>query len=154
MSHSYWERYWKRDFKGRMRNVRHFLLDSETEYGWDRVFKYAMETLHARTVSQKLDTVFMKLNFAAKLNAASGFVLKNVENRTFRYYFAHKKNTLKEQSNFLATNEVLVKFKFISNNTTVVEAYTKVGENTKSKFYKLTIVIGFEAIFIETPTEC
>ena len=64
----------------------------------DMVFIFAMNILHAHTLSQKLDTVFDKLKCAAKLNVAFGFVLKNVDDGTCRYFYAHEKNTLMERS--------------------------------------------------------
>ena len=51
----------------------------------------------AQTLSQKLDTVFEKLKYAAKLNVAIIFVVKNVEDGIFWFYYAHGNNTLKER---------------------------------------------------------
>ena len=48
-----------------------------------------MDILDAHTSSQKLDTVFEKLKCAAKMNVAFGFVLKNIEDGSCRYYYAH-----------------------------------------------------------------
>ena len=47
------------------------------ETGRHRVFNFAMELLDALFLSQKLDTVFEKLNCAEKLNVAFGLLLKN-----------------------------------------------------------------------------
>ena len=46
---------------------------------------------------------------AAKLNVVFGFVLKNVEDGTFRFYYARENNTLLERSKLVATNEDLKK---------------------------------------------
>ena len=69
-----------------------FLVDSELENGRHRVFNSAMGTLDARTLSTKLDTVFEKLKYAAKVNVAFGFLLKNREDGTCWCYCAHEKN--------------------------------------------------------------
>ena len=65
---------------------KHFVLDSELENGRHRVFHFAMEILDAHILSQKLDTVLKVLKCAANLNFAFGFVLKNIELGTCRYY--------------------------------------------------------------------
>ena len=41
-----------------------------------------MEILDVHTLSQKLGTVFKKLNYAAELNVEFGLVLKGVEDGT------------------------------------------------------------------------
>ena len=53
--------------KEELQMCEHFLVDSEMENGRQRVFNSAMEILDAHTLSQKLDTVFGKLECAAKL---------------------------------------------------------------------------------------
>ena len=61
------------------------------ENGRHQVFNFGMDILEANTLSQKLDTVFEKLKCAEKLKVAFGFVLKNVEDGTRRYYYGHEK---------------------------------------------------------------
>ena len=84
-------------------------VDPEKEYGRQRVFNSAMETLDAHTSSKKLDIVFEKLNCAAKFHVAFAFALKNLGDETDRYYYAHANNTLMERPKILATKEDLVK---------------------------------------------
>ena len=67
-----------------LETCKHFFVDSEMEKRRYRVFNFAMDILNAHTLSQKVDTVFKKLEYAAKLNVPFGFVLKNVENGIFR----------------------------------------------------------------------
>ena len=68
-----------------------------------------MDIVETHTLSQKRDTVFEKLKGAAKLNVAFGCLLNNVENGSYRYYYAHEKNTLLERSNLVATKDDLIK---------------------------------------------
>ena len=44
-----------------------------------------------------MDRVLDKLKCAAKPNLALGFFLKSIEDRKFRYFYAHENNTLLEQ---------------------------------------------------------
>ena len=65
--------------KAELETCTQFLVDSKMENLRHRVFIFAMEILDAHTLSRKLYKVFEKLNCAAKLNVAFGFVLKTVE---------------------------------------------------------------------------
>ena len=89
--------------KEELQTCTHFLVDSELENGRHIVVIFAMEILDAHILSQKLDTVFEKLKCAAKWNVAFGFVLKNVEEGTCRYNYAHENNTEMERSKLVAT---------------------------------------------------
>ena len=77
-----------------LRSSQHFLVDSELERARHKVFSYAVETLNETVVNEKLDHFFNNLKCAAKVNLAFGFILKNIEDGGFRYFYAHKKNTL------------------------------------------------------------
>ena len=110
---------------------KHFLVDSKVDNGRHRVFTYAKEILDAHTLSQRLDKMFEKVKFAAKLIVAFGFVPKNVEDRTFRYCYAYENNTLMGRSELVANKEVLIKIKNVLSNTDVKEACTKERANTK-----------------------
>ena len=57
----------------------HFLVDTEMESGRHKVFDFQMSKLDTKIINEKLEEVFNKLDSAAKLNIALGFVLRNVE---------------------------------------------------------------------------
>ena len=97
-----------------------------------------MEILDAHTLSQNLDTVLEKLKCAAKLNVAFGFVLKNVEDGSCRYYYAHENNAFMERLKCMATKWDFVKLENVLNNTDVIQACTKERANTNWNFYALT----------------
>ena len=73
-----------------LRSCQHFLVDSELERTRHKVFNYAVETLNETIVNEKLHHFFNNLKYAAKVNLASGFILKNMEDGGFRY-FTHTK---------------------------------------------------------------
>ena len=77
-----------------LQSCRHFLLDSELQKGRRSVFNFAVNNLKAQFIEEKLDCVLDKLKCVAKLNLAFGFILKNIEDRKFRYFYAHENNTL------------------------------------------------------------
>ena len=65
----------------------------------------------AQVIDKKLDRVLDQLKSAAKLNLALGFFLKNIEDRKFRYFYAHENNTLLEQSKLVVSNDNMAKLK-------------------------------------------
>ena len=97
--------------KDKLKIRKHFLVDFEMENRRHWVFIFAMDILDAHTLSQKLDTVSEKLKCGAKLNVAIGFALKNVEDGTCRYLYAHENNSLMEWSKHVAVKKYLVKIK-------------------------------------------
>ena len=66
--------------KGRLETSKIFDVDSEIENERHRVFNYAMDILDVHSLNQKPDTVFIKLNCAAKFIIPFGFVLRDLEN--------------------------------------------------------------------------
>ena len=81
-----------------LQSCRNFLVDSEIQKGRHSVFNFAVNNLTAQVIEEKLDCVLDKLKCAAKLNLILGFILKNIEDGKFRYFYAHENNTLLEQS--------------------------------------------------------
>ena len=54
-------------------------------------------------LNDKLDYVFKELKCAVKVNLAFGFVLRNVEEGSCRYFYAHDKNTVMESLKLVCT---------------------------------------------------
>ena len=77
-----------------LRSCEHFLVDLELERTRHKVFNDAMENLNETIVKKKLDHFFNNLKCAAKVNTAFGFILKNIEDGVFRFFYAHENNTL------------------------------------------------------------
>ena len=79
-------------------------MDTEIENGRHKVFNFQMSKLDTKTINEKLEEVFNKLNSAAKINIALGFVLRNIETGEYRYFYVHENNTLFEKSHLLCNN--------------------------------------------------
>ena len=77
-----------------LQSCRHLLVDSEIQKGRHSVFNFAVNNLTAQVIEQNLDRVLDKLKCVAKLNLALGFILKNIEDGKFRYFYGHENNTL------------------------------------------------------------
>ena len=105
-------------------------------------------------MTQKIDRLFDKLKYAAKVNVVLGFVLKKVENGTCRFYYAHKNNTFIERSKLVLTKQDLVEIKNALNNTDVIQACTKKRANAKWKHFNFENVTGFATLVGKIPFSC
>ena len=137
-----------------LRSCHHFLVDSEFERARHKVSKYAVETLIETILNEKLDHFFNNLKFAAKVNPAFGFILKNIENGGFRYFYAHENNTLLDRSKRVCTHDDLVKLKDFLIKTEVIESCSRERMNTKWRFYMLTNLTVFAALLKDVPMGC
>ena len=109
--------------------------------------------MDAHTSSQKLDTVFEKLKCAAKLSVAFGYVLKNVEDGTYRYYYEHEKNILMERSKLVAQRRFGKNQECFQLHSCDPSVYNRT-RNTKWKFYKLPNVTVSPALLRKVPMGC
>ena len=135
-------------------SCQHFLVDSQLERARHKVFNYAWETLNATIVNEKLDHFFNNLKCAAKVNLAFGFILKNIEDKRFRYFYAHENNTLLDRSKLVCTHDDLSKLEDFLNKTDVIESCGRERMNTKWRFSKLTNLTVFAALLKEVPMGC
>ena len=129
-----------------LQSCRKFLVDSEIQKGRHSVFNFVVNNLTAQVIEEKLDRVLDNLKCAATLNLALGFILKNIEDGKFRYFYAHENNTLLEQSKRLSNKEDMSKLKEIFKKSDVIESCTKERSNTKWRFFKLTNLTTFAAL--------
>ena len=137
-----------------IQSCKHFLVDSEIEKARLKVFNYAMETLSTKIVEEKVDHVFKNLNCAAKVNFEFGFILKNIEDGRFRYFYAHENNTLLDRPKLVCNKDDLTKLKDILNKTDVIESCSRERMNTTWRFYKLTNLTVFAALPKDVPMGC
>ena len=137
-----------------LQSCRHFLVDSEIQKGRDSVFNFAVNNLTAQVIEEKLDRVLDKLKCVAKLNLALGFILKNIEDGKFRYFYAHEKNTLLEQSKLVSNKDDMAKLKETLKKTDVIDSCTKERSNTKWTFFKLADLTIFAALLRDIPMAC
>ena len=122
--------------------------------GRQRVFNFAKDTFNPEFLLEKVEVAFDSLKCATSLTRAIGFVLENVEDISYRYYYAHEKTTQLEQSKHMATTEDLTKRKNLLSNIDVIESSTREHTNTKWNFYKLINVTFFAALLNEFPMKC
>ena len=109
----------------------HFLVDTEMENGRHKIFNFQMSKLDTKIINEKLEEVFNKLDSAAKINIALGFILRNVETGEYRYYYAHENNTLFEKSHLLCTKADLITIQGKVEKFDIVEQCTQARQNTK-----------------------
>ena len=121
-----------------LESCKHFLTDTEMENGRHRVFNFAMSSFDMSMLNDKLVYVFKELKCAAKVKLAFGFVLKNVENGSCRYFYTHENNTVMERSKLVCTQADLTNLKDRMQKMDIVDICTRERSNTKWKFYKLT----------------
>ena len=74
----------QKSLKEELKTCKHFLVDIEMENGRHRVYNFVKDTLDPKYLLEKLWVVFDSLKYAAKLNAAFGLLLKNVEDGSCR----------------------------------------------------------------------
>ena len=140
--------------KEELQACQHFLVDAELENGRHRVFNFAMSTFDNSLINEKLDLVFKALKCAAKVNLACGFVLKNVEDGSCRFFYAHENNTLMERSKLVCTPDDITNLKEKLQKMDIVDLCTRERANTKWKFYKLTNLTVFAALLKDVPMGC
>ena len=119
-----------------LQSCRHFLVDSEIQKGRHSVFNFAVNNLTAQVIEEQLDRVLDKLMCVAKLNLALRFILKNIENGKFRYFFAHENSNLLEQIKLVSNEDDMTNLKEILKKTDVIESCTKKGLIRSGGFQK------------------
>ena len=134
------------NFKEEVSDCQHFLVDTEMENGRHKLFKFQMSKFDTKIINEKLEEAFNKLDSAAKIFFALGFVLHNVETGEYRYYYAHENNTLFEKSHLLCTKADLITKKGKTEKFDIVEQCTQERQNTKWWFKMITNVTIFAAL--------
>ena len=75
----------------------HFLVDFEFVRGRQHVFNFASTNVTPKILREKIQQVSESFHCAAKATLALGFVLRNVEDGSYRYFFAHENSLLLER---------------------------------------------------------
>ena len=124
------------------------------ETGRHRVFNFAMSSFDMSLLNDKLDYVFKELKCAAKVNVAFGFFLKNVEDGSCRYCYAHENNTVLERSKLVCTQADMTYLKNRMQKMGIIDICTRERTNTKGKFYNFTIITNFASLLKDVPMGC
>ena len=101
------------------------------ENGRHRVFNFKLSNLDPNEINEKLKEIFEKLNCAAKVNLALGFILRNVDTDEYRYFYAHENNIFFEKSHLLCSKADLVSLQDRVEKMDLVETCAQERENTK-----------------------
>ena len=137
-----------------LQSWRQFLVDSELQKGRSSVFNFVVNHFTAQVIEEKLDPVLDKLKCAAKFILALGFILKNIEDGKFQYFYAHENNTLLEQSKVVSNKDDMAKLQEILKKTDVIESCTKERSNTNWRFFEPTNLTIFAALLRDKPIGC
>ena len=131
-----------------------FLVKTETQNGGHKIFNFQRSKLDTTLIKEKLEEVFRKLDSAAKINIALGFVLQKIETGEYRYLYAQKNNTLFEKSHLLCTKVDLITIQGKVEIFDIVEQCTQERQNTKWRFKLNTNVTIFAALLKNIPMGC
>ena len=88
------------------------------------------------------------------MNLVFCFILKNIEDGGFRYFYAHENITLLERSKLVCTHDDLVKLKHLLTKTDVIESCSRETMNRKWRFYRLTNLTVFAALLNDVRMGC
>ena len=83
-----------------------------------------------------------------------GFVLKNIEEGSCRYFYAHENNTLLKRSKLVCTPDDITNLEEKLQKMDIVDLCTRERANTKWMFYKLTNLTVFAALLKDVPMGC
>ena len=103
----------------------HFLVDSEFVRSRQHVLNFASTNVTRKILREKFQQYFECLHCAAKVNLALGFVLRNVEDGNYRYFYAHEKILLLERSLLIANKEDMAEFQQRPDDLDIVELSTR-----------------------------
>ena len=95
-----------------------------------------------------------KLDCAAKIKIALGFVLCIIETGKYRYLYAHENKTLFDKSLLLCTKADLTIIQNKVNKQDIIEVCTQERQNTKWQFKLITHVTIFAALLKNVPMGC
>ena len=132
----------------------HFLVDSEFVRGRQHVFNFASTNVTPKFLREKIQQVFESLLCAAKVNLALGFVLRNVEDGSYRFFYAHENSLLLERSLLIANKEDMTEFQQRLDDLNIVELSTRERSSTKWKLLFTTNVTIFAALLKSVPVGC
>ena len=117
----------------------HVLVDSEFFGSRQHVCNFASTNVTPKFLREKIRQVFESLHWAAKVNLALGFVLRNVEDGSYRYFYAHEINILVERSLLIANRGNTTEIQQRLDDLNIVELCTKERFSTKRKLPFLQI---------------
>ena len=137
-----------------LESSKHFLTDTEMENGRHRVFNFALSSCKISLLNDKLDYVSKELKNAAIVNLAIGFVLKNIEDGMYRYFYTHENKTILERSKLVCTQADMTNLKERIQERDIVGICTRERANIGWKFYNLSNLTIFASLLEDVPMGC
>ena len=131
-----------------------FLFDWKLEQGDHVTFNFALESFSIEKLNSKLNDVFSHLKYAAKVNVAFGFVMKNIDDSRCRFVYPQGKNSMLGKYKLLITGDDLKHFKAMIAAKNVKTACTRGMVDTKWQFLKLTNGTVFAVLLKNIPMCC
>ena len=132
----------------------YFLTDTEMENCLHEVFSFQLSKLDPNLVNEKLDQVFEKIDCAAKINIALGFVLRFKETNEYCFFYAHENNTHFDKSTLLCTKADLTTIQNKITEQDIIDFCTQERQNTKWRFKLNTNVTIFAALLKNVRMGC
>ena len=124
-------RCWRSKFERRIGILRTF-LDRYWNGEWTtQSLQLCHVILQLFLLNDKLDYLFKELKCAANENLAFGFVLKNVEDGSCKYFYAHENNTVMDSPKLVCTPTDTINLKHRMQKMDIVDICTRDRANTK-----------------------
>ena len=118
------------------------------------MFSFKLSKLDPHEIKKKLKELFKKLNCAAKVNLALGFILRNVDTDEYQYFYAHENNTFFEKSHLFCSKGDLVSLQDRIEKMDLVQTCAQERENTEWRFALTTKVTIFCTLLKSIPMGC
>ena len=134
-------------------SCKHSLVDSEHDRDRRGVFNFAPKNNTPIFLHNKIVYVYKKLNCAAKINFALGFVFCNVADVSYRYYYAHEVTIFLEGLPLLAYKNDLTDLQKKTGHQIPVEMNAREKTSTKWKFLLGKNVTIFAAFLKSVPMD-
>ena len=132
----------------------HFLVLSEFVRGRQHVFNFASTNVTPKFLREKIQGVFESLLCVVKIKLALGFVLRNVEDGSYRYFYAHENSLFLERSLLIANKENMTELHQRLDDLNIAEFSTRERSSTKWKLLFTTNVTIFAALLKSVPVGC
>ena len=107
---------------------------------------FQMYKIDTKIINESFEEVFNKLDLAAKINIALGFVFRNIETGEYRYFYDQENNTSFEKALSLC-----IKANWITIQQKLV-LWRNVPKSTKWRFRLITSVSIFDDLLKYIPT--
>ena len=113
-----------------------------------------MSKLDTPIINEKLEEVCSKVDFAAKIDIALGFALRNVKTGEYWYYYLHENKNLIEKLQLLSTKADLITVQGKDEKFDIVEQCTQQIQKTKWRFKLITDVTSLAALLKNITVGC